>query len=117
MVSDNYGGYMAVQDIRNPDLTVYGVENGSLAMGSPDHDENNTVTLLEPNCPLNEEQLRVFTRKIDPLSNSSNFEVDIYRPVVNSRPIQSNKTEQKTNQTPIVQLGSAIEQNRTPILL
>ena len=37
-----------------------------------------------------------------------------------SRPIQSNKTEQKPiepNRTPIVRLGSAIEQNRTPILL
>ena len=34
-----------------------------------------------------------------------------------SRPIQSNKTEQKTNRTPIVRLGWAIEQNRTPILL
>ena len=99
---------MAVQDIRNPDLTVYGVESGSLATSSPDHDENDTVTLLEPNCPLNEEQLQVFTGKIDPLSNSSNFEVDIYLRVVNSRPIQSNKTEQKANQTPIVQLGSAM---------
>ena len=40
--------------------------------------------------------------------------------VINSRPIQSNKTEQKTiepNRTPIVRLGWAIEQNRTPILL
>ena len=83
MVSDNYGGYMAVQDIRNPDLTVYGVESGSLATSSPDHDENDTVTLLEPNCPLNKEQLQVLTRKIDPLSHSSNFGVDIYLRVVN----------------------------------
>ena len=39
----------------------------------------------------------------------------------NTRPVQSNKTEQKKtiepNRTPIVRLGSAIEQNRTPILL
>ena len=83
VVSDDYGGYTAVQDIRNPDLTVYGVESGSVATGAPDDDENSTVTLLEPNCPLNKEQLQVLTRKIDPLSNSSNFGVDIYLRVVN----------------------------------
>ena len=78
VLSDDYGGYTAVQDIRSPDLTVYGVESGSLAMSAPDNDENNTVTLLEPNCPLNEEQLQILTGEIDPLSNSSNFGVDIY---------------------------------------
>ena len=83
MVSDDYRGYTAVQDIRNPDLTVYGVESGSLAMGTPDNDENNIVTLLEPNCPLNEEQLQILTGEIDPLSNSSNFGVDIYLRAIN----------------------------------
>ena len=78
MFSDDYGGYTAVQDIRSPDLTGYGVESGSLAMSAPDNDENNTVTLLEPNCPLNEEQLQILTREIEPLLNSSNFGIDIY---------------------------------------
>ena len=50
MLSDEYGGYTAVQDIRSPDLTVYGVESDSLAMSAPDNDENN--------CPLNEKQRR-----------------------------------------------------------
>ena len=83
VLSDDYGGYTAVQDIRNPDLTVYGVESGSLAMGAADNDENNIVTLLEPNCPLNEEQLQILTGEIDPLSNSSNFGVDIYPRAIN----------------------------------
>ena len=39
---------------RSPDLSV---ESSSLAMSAPDNDENNMVTLSEPNCPLNEEQL------------------------------------------------------------
>ena len=83
MLSDDYGGYTAVQDIRNPDLTVYGVESGTLAMGAADNDENSIVTLLEPNCPLNEEQLQILTGEIDPLSNSSNFGVDIYLRAIN----------------------------------
>ena len=83
VLSDDYGGYTAVQDIKNPDLTVYGVESGSLAMGAADNDENNIVTLLEPNCPLNEEQLQILTGEIDPLSSSSNFGVDIYLRAIN----------------------------------
>lgn len=83
VLRDDYRGYTAVQDIRSPDLTVYGVEAGSLAMGAPDNDANNIVTLLEPNCPLNDEQLQNLTGQIDPLSNSSNFGIDIYLRAIN----------------------------------
>ena len=83
VLSDDYGGYTAVEDIRNPDLTAYGVESGSLAMGAPENDVNNIVTLLEQNCPLNEEQLQILAGEIDPLSNCSNFRVDIYLRAIN----------------------------------
>lgn len=43
MLRHEYRGYTAVQDIRSPDLTVYGVEAGSLAMGAPDNDANKRV--------------------------------------------------------------------------
>ena len=97
VVNDDYHGYTAVQDIRNPDLTVYCVESGSLAMGTPDNDENNIVTLLEPNCPLNEEQLQILTGEIDPLSNSSNFGVDIYLRAINCVARILNPPTQSTN--------------------
>lgn len=86
VMADDYRGYTAVQDIRNPDLTVYGIDSGhseSLALGVPDGDDGDTVNLLEPTCPLNEEQLHFLTGEIDPLSNSSNFGLDIYLQVIN----------------------------------
>ena len=83
VMADDYRGFTAVQDIRNPDLMVYGIDSESLALGVPDGDDSDTVNLLEPTCPLNEEQLNFLTGEIDPLSNSSNFRVDIYLQVIN----------------------------------
>ena len=39
---------------------------------------NKTVTVLEAKCPLSEDQISILKGEIDPLSNSTNFAVDIY---------------------------------------
>ena len=39
---------------------------------------NKTVTMLEAKCPLSEDQISILKGEIDPLSNSTNFAVDIY---------------------------------------
>ena len=76
VIGDAYRGYTAVQDILNPDLTVYGVGRDSTDLCV--NDDNETVTVLEPNCPLSEDQISILKGEIDPLSNSTNFGVDIY---------------------------------------
>ena len=80
MIGDAYRGNTAVQDILNPDLTVYGV--GGDSTGLCVNDDNDTVTVLEPNCPLSEDQISSLKREVDPLSNSTNFGVDIYQRTV-----------------------------------
>ena len=55
VIGDAYRGYTAVQDILNPDLTVYGVGRDSTDLCV--NDDNETVTVLEPNCPLSEDQI------------------------------------------------------------
>lgn len=42
------------------------------------NDDNETVTVLEPKCPLSEDQISILKGEIDPLSSSTNFGVDIY---------------------------------------
>ena len=42
------------------------------------NDDNETVTVLEPKCPLSEDQISILKGEIDPLSNSKNFGVDNY---------------------------------------
>ena len=42
------------------------------------NDDNETVTVLEPKCPLSEDQISILKGEIDPLSNSTNFGVDNY---------------------------------------
>ena len=76
MIGDAYQGYTAVKDILNPDLTVYGVGRDSTDLCV--NDDNETVTVLEPKCPLSEDQISILKGEIDPLSNSTNFGVDIY---------------------------------------
>ena len=81
VMSDDYRGYTAVQDIRNPDLTVYGIDSDSAGLYV--NEDNETVTVLEPYCPLTDDQISLLTGEIDSLSNSTNFGVDIYLRTVN----------------------------------
>ena len=76
VIGDAYRGYTAVKDMLNPDLTVYGVGRDSTDLCV--NDDNETVTVLEPKCPLSEDQISILKGEIDPLSNSTNFGVDIY---------------------------------------
>ena len=76
VIGDAYRGYTAVQDILNPDLTVYGVGRDSTDLFV--NDDNETVNVLQPNCPLSEDQISILKGEIDPLSNNTNFGVDIY---------------------------------------
>ena len=75
-MSDDYQGYTAVQDIRNPDLNVYGIDIDSVDLYIDD--DSKGVTVLEPTCPLTEDQMSIVTGEIDSLANSTNFGVDIY---------------------------------------
>ena len=77
VVSDDFRGYTAVQDITNPDLNRYGVERGCLTVADC-NDDSATVTVAEPVCPLSETQINVLTGEVDPMSNSSNFGAEIY---------------------------------------
>lgn len=73
--SDYYQGYTAVQDIRNPDLNVYGIDIDSVDLYIDNDSE--TVTVLEPTLPLTEDQMSMLSGEIDSLANSTNFGVDI----------------------------------------
>ena len=79
---DDYQGYTAVQDIRNPDLNVYGIDidNADLHIDN----DSETVTMLEPTCPLTKDQMSMLSGEIDSLANSTNFGVDIYLRTVES---------------------------------
>ena len=81
VMSDDYRGYTAVQDIWNPDLTVYGIDSDSAGLCIDD--DNETVTVIEPTCPLTEDQISNLTGEVDSLANSTNFGVDIYLRTVN----------------------------------
>ena len=81
VMSDDYQGFTAVQDIRNPDLKLYGIDSDSANLCIDDAHE--TVTVLEPTCPLTEEQMAILSGEIDSLANSTNFGVDIYLRTVN----------------------------------
>ena len=76
MIGDAYWGYTAVQEILNPDLTVYGVGRDSTDLCV--NNDYETVTVLEPNRPLSEDQISILKGEIDPLSNNTNFGVGIY---------------------------------------
>ena len=76
MIGDAYRGYTAVQEILNPDLTVYGVGRDSTDLFV--NDDNETVNVLQPKCPLSEDQISILKGEIDPLSNNTNFGVGIY---------------------------------------
>ena len=81
-MSDDYQGYTAVQDIRKPDLNVYGIDIDSVDLYMDNDSE--TVTVLEPTCPLTEDQMSMLSGEIDSLGNSTNFGVDIYLRTVDS---------------------------------
>ncbi|XP_015748691.1 PREDICTED: uncharacterized protein LOC107328478 [Acropora digitifera] len=82
VMGDNYQGYTAVQDIRNPDLNVYGIDNNSVDLYIDSVSE--TVTVLKPTCPLTEDQMSMLSAEIDSLANSRNFGVDIFLRTVDS---------------------------------
>lgn len=52
VMGDNFQGYTAVQDIRNPDLNVYGIDINSDSVDLYIDSDSETVTVLEPTCPL-----------------------------------------------------------------
>ena len=82
VMSDDYQGYTAVQDITNPDLNVYGINIDSVDLYTDN--DSATVTVLEPTCPLTEDQMSMLSSEIDSLANSTNFGVDIYLRTVDS---------------------------------
>ena len=81
-MGDNYQGYTAVQDIRNPNLNVYDIDSDRVDLYIDSDSE--TLTVLEPTCPLTEDQMSMLSAEIDSLANSTNFGVDIYLRTVDS---------------------------------
>lgn len=79
VMSRDFQGYTAVQDIRDPDLCNYGIGGGIFPVINTNDDDSGNVTVFEPVCPLSEEQMITLTGEVDPLSNSANFGVDIYK--------------------------------------
>lgn len=54
-MSEDYQGYTVVQDMRSLDLTVYGINSNSAGLYVSE--DNETVIVLEPNCPITEDQI------------------------------------------------------------
>ena len=61
VMGDNFQGYTAVQDIRNPDLNVYGIDINSDSVDLYIDSDSETVTVLEPTCPLTEDQMSMLS--------------------------------------------------------
>ncbi|RUA04468.1 MAG: hypothetical protein DSY43_06230 [Gammaproteobacteria bacterium] len=83
VISVDFFGYTAVEDIRNPDISCYGIDLPSTSLVSDDDDDSTSVTVMEPICPLAKNQMHILAHEVDPLSNSVNFGVDIYLKTVN----------------------------------
>jgi hypothetical protein len=82
VISDNFSGYTAVEDIRNPDLANYGTDFDISQLSVSEHDDGSTVMLEEPVSPLTKEQMQLLALEIDPFSNSADFGVDIFRQTI-----------------------------------